>query len=200
MNFLAHLYLSFGDEQITIGNFIADHIKGKSGAMLPPKIKLGINLHRAIDDFTDHHEVVYRTKLRLRPEFRKYAPVIADVYYDHFLAADWNNYSTIPLHQFAISFYQMAHRYHNILPARTQRMLPVMIKHDWLTSYKSVEGIHAVLTGMSHRTTFESGMERAAAELEKNYASYKKEFRDFFPELIHFSKTWIAEMQPPLNG
>jgi acyl carrier protein phosphodiesterase len=197
MNFLAHLYLSFGDEEITIGNFIADHVKGRSASQFPPKIKLGIDLHRAIDEFTDHHEIVYRTKFRLRPEFRKYAPVIADVYYDHFLAADWKNYSSKSLSRFASEFYQMANRYREILPARTSRMLPVMTTHDWLTSYKSLEGIHVILTQMSQRTAFESGMEKASVELEKNYDSYKKEFRDFFPELITFSKKWIAEMQTP---
>jgi acyl carrier protein phosphodiesterase len=57
-----------------------------------------------------------------------------------------------------------------------------------------VEGLHSILTSMSRRTRFESGMENAAAELELNYDLYKKEFREFFPELISFSQSELLRL------
>lgn len=188
MNFLAHLYLSFGDRDIMIGNFIADHIKGRGSENFPPAIQNGILLHRAIDTFTDAHPVVAETKSRLREGFRKYAPVIADVYYDHFLATDWHELSEIPLDEFADSFYKLAFDAFDILPDRTRQMLPIMQSQNWLQRYRTIEGLHTILLAMSRRTPFESNMEHAAAELEKNYHSYQKEFRAFFPELVAFSR------------
>ena len=94
MNFLAHLYLSGNDPLVRLGNFIGDFVKGRDLAdRYEPAIVKGIELHRAIDEFTDQHAIVKQSKMRLRPKYRHYAPVIVDIFYDHFLAAGWDNHS-----------------------------------------------------------------------------------------------------------
>jgi len=191
MNFLAHLYLSGDDNDLKIGNFIADHIKGKTILDLPDGIRNGVLLHRKIDEFTDHHPVVLKSKERLRPRFRKYAPVIADIYYDHFLAVNWEKYSDVSLEKYAQDFYLLTKSYGNILPERTKYMLTHMIAHNWLVNYATLEGIRSVLTGMSRRTSFESGMENAEDELRENYKEYEKEFLIFFEDL----KAYVLEVR-----
>ncbi len=89
MNFLAHIYLSGNQERVMIGNFIGDFVKGKAWEEFDSAIQRGILLHREIDRYTDDHEVVIKTKERLRPKYHHYAPVISDVFYDHFLASLW---------------------------------------------------------------------------------------------------------------
>ncbi len=189
MNFLAHLYLSGDDNDLKIGNFIGDHIKGKTINDLPSGIRQGVLLHRKIDQFTDSHPVVLQSKERLRPGFRKYAPVIADIYYDHFLAVNWNEFSRVGLVSYADDFYRLTSGYDHMLPQRTKVMLTYMISNNWLVSYASMEGIHKVLTGMSKRTSFESGMEKAAEELRANYTYYENEFRIFFKDLESYVLT-----------
>ncbi|MDQ3050104.1 MAG: acyl carrier protein phosphodiesterase [Bacteroidota bacterium] len=196
MNFLAHLYLSGDDADLKIGNFIGDHIKGKTIHLLPSGVKNGVLLHRKIDTYTDQHPVVMQSKLRLRPEFRKYAPVIADIYYDHFLAVNWDRFSDISLQQYASDFYQLTNEYSHILPARTQHMLSYMVTHNWLVSYSTLEGIHKVLNGMSKRTSFNSGMEKAAGELQINYELYQSEFHNFFADL----EKYVLEERKLLKG
>jgi acyl carrier protein phosphodiesterase len=193
MNFLAHLYLSGTDEQIQLGNFIADSVKGKSYLNFPEKVVKGILLHRSIDNFTDKHPIVEVTKKRLRGSFHKYAPVISDIYYDHFLAKYWDEFSEIKLENYALDFYEVLNKNTSILPERTLHLMPHLIKGNWLVSYSSIEGIHRVLSGMSRRTTFVSNMENASAELELNYPYYEQEFRLFFPELVaHSNATRLA--------
>jgi acyl carrier protein phosphodiesterase len=46
MNHLAHLFLSFGDPKIMVGNFIADSVKGKQFLSFAPEIQHGIILHK----------------------------------------------------------------------------------------------------------------------------------------------------------
>ncbi len=96
MNFLAHLYLSGNDEQLMIGNFIADSVKGSSYKNFPDGIKRGILLHRAIDFYSDNHSVFLKSVERLRPNYHKYAGVIVDIFFDHFLAKNWKEYSENP--------------------------------------------------------------------------------------------------------
>ncbi|MBL7914825.1 MAG: acyl carrier protein phosphodiesterase [Bacteroidia bacterium] len=195
MNFLAHLYLSGTDEQIQLGNFIADSVKGKSYLNFPEKVLQGILLHRSIDNFTDNHPIVEITKKRLRGSFHKYAPVISDIYYDHFLAKYWHEFSEINLENYASDFYEVLNANKDILPERTLQMMPHLIKGNWLVSYRSVEGIHRVLSGMSRRTTFVSNMEHAAEELNANYNFYEQEFRHFFPELIAHAKAISSTLE-----
>ena len=186
MNCLAHLYLSGDNPDLKIGNFMADHVKGRAVEAYPEEIRKGIILHRQIDHYTDHHPVVMQSKISLRPSFHKYAPVITDIFYDHFLAKNWDRYHPVPLPEYADAFYRLAEKYHDQLPPRTQNMLHYMTLHNWLVSYASVEGIHRVLTGMSKRTAFESGMEHAADALRGRYAEFEKEFTVFFDDLVGY--------------
>src|SRR5277367_1527199 len=101
MNFLAHLYLSGDNPKIKTGNFIGDFVKGKNLAdRFEKDIAKGIVLHREIDWFTDRHPVVKQSKDRLREKYRHYSGVIVDVFYDHFLARNWINYSSKSLSDF----------------------------------------------------------------------------------------------------
>ena len=106
MNFLAHLFLSDENPEIMVGNFIADMVKGNSFLGYPTTIGKGIRIHRNIDKFTDSHPIVQLSKKRLRPNYRKYAGVIVDMFYDHLLAVDWHTYSPIPLASFAEKAYK----------------------------------------------------------------------------------------------
>src|SRR6266487_5277817 len=88
MNYLAHAYLSFGNNEILIGNMLSDFVKGKTKFSFPLNIQKGIFLHRAIDSFTDIHPVTKHAKQVFKPVTGHYAGVFTDIVYDHFLAAD----------------------------------------------------------------------------------------------------------------
>ena len=188
MNFLAHIYLSGDNNLIKIGNFMADGIRGKHFESYPLEIQKGIILHRAIDTFTDAHPVFRQSTKRLHENYHHYAGVIVDVFYDHFLAKNWNTYSDEKLEDFVSRFYQSLQYNHIILSERTKGMMPYMIEHNWLVSYRTVEGINRILTQMDHRTKNESKMRFATNELSEFYIEFEKEFTEFFKELNAFAK------------
>lgn len=166
-----------------LGNFIADHVKGKEILNYSEAVRDGILMHRAIDTFTDQHQVVKQSIARLRNDFRKYSGVIVDMYYDHFLSAHWNEYSDIDIHTFTRTRYTTLNSFHSILPARSARLLFYMERQNWLLSYSNFEGMQQAFNGMSRRTTFESNMEFAVANLKSDYEEFGNEFRLFFPDL-----------------
>ncbi|MFY0628496.1 MAG: DUF479 domain-containing protein [Reichenbachiella sp.] len=184
MNYLAHLYLSFGEEPIIIGNFIADAVKGKKFNDYPTGIKNGILIHREIDFYTDTHEIVKIGKRRLS-EYRHYSGVIMDVFYDHFLASNWSQYSEIPLKRFTTNHYTLLNNNHDVLPERMKHLLRYMEQGDWLFNYHNFEGIQFALSGMSQRTAFKSGMENAVKNLEKDYDLLQNEFHEFFDDITN---------------
>lgn len=186
MNYLAHLYLSGNNHEIMIGNFIADHVKGKQIEFYDEEVVKGIKLHRMIDEFTDSHKVVEQSKIRLRSEFGKYSPVIVDVFYDHYLAVKWEQYHHEDLSVYANNFYSLLNDNHHRLPVRTQQMIQFMIPQNWLLNYKTIEGINKTLTGMSRRTKFESRMDEAALYLDRYYSEFEGEFDEYFGELRRY--------------
>ena len=188
MNFLAHIYLSFDDDEITVGNFIADSIRSKNYKHLPIKIQKGILLHRAIDSYTDSHAIPKRSSKRLHKNYGHYSMVIVDIFYDHFLAKNWSVYSDVPLDVYVERFYDLLEASYEFLPENIRRMMPYMISDNWLLNYANLEGISRVLNGMNRRTKNKSKMNFAIFDLESHYEEFESEFTAFFEELIIFSK------------
>ena len=184
MNYLAHLYLSFDNEEVLVGNYIADAVKGQQMQQFSAGIQRGIKLHRHIDTYTDNHPVVEHSKSRIRDRYRKYAGVIVDMYYDHFLAANWNDYADQDLLLFTRNAYRKLFKYYMVMPARMKKILPMMAAGNWLASYAKAENIGLALQGMSRRTKFDSGIENGLDELQIHYAELEGDFRQFFPELV----------------
>lgn len=199
MNYLAHIYLSGDNNLVTIGNFIADGIKGKDYKKYPRDIQIGILLHRHIDTYTDAHKTVRLSTKRLHKKYGHYSGVIVDILYDHFLAKNWATYSDVPLEEYTEHFYDSLETYYDILPLRIQKMMPYMLADNWLLSYASIEGISRVLDGMNRRTKNRSSMNEAVVELEEFYTEFENEFSAFFNELIDSSKQKLKDLNQELN-
>ena len=194
MNYLAHIYLSGDNDLVTVGNFIADGIKGKNYKKYPRDLQIGILLHRNIDTYTDAHKTVRISTKRLHENYGHYSGVIVDILYDHFLAKNWSTYCDIPLADYVDTFYDSLEDNYSVLPSRIQKMMPYMVSDNWLLSYASIEGIARVLEGMNRRTKNRSGMDKAVNELEFFYKEFETEFSSFFDELIVFSKEKLKEL------
>lgn len=193
MNFLAHLHLSGDSEELKIGNFIGDFVKGKDLETYEPQIKKGIQLHRAIDLFTDNHPVVGKSKAILREKYRHYAGVIVDVYYDHFLASNWKRFDERPLEQYAQESYDLIQANFSRIPEKVHHLLFYMKRDDWLSNYKYVDGIRQALTGMSRRTRFDSKMDEAHIELVAHHSIFESHFLDFYTDLQGEVRRFLKE-------
>ena len=195
MNYLAHIYLSNEEEEITLGNFIADGVKGKKYVQFPLGIQQGILLHRAIDSYTDAHPIVRKSTKRLHKKYSHYSGVIVDILYDHFLAKNWTQYHSVPLHKYTENFYNLINSNFDRLTPRIQKMMPYMIEQNWLLSYASIDGIGKILDQMNRRTNNQSKMNLAVIELTKYYKEFEEEFTLFFEDLKKYSKNKITELK-----
>ena len=125
MNYLAHIFLSGENPNVMIGNFMADSIKGSRHDAYPAEIQKGILLHRQIDTTTDAHPAFRQSTKRLHKNYGHYSGIIVDIFYDHFLAKNWADYSDIPLADYIESFYKLLRDNTELLPHNIQKMAPI---------------------------------------------------------------------------
>lgn len=186
MNYLAHLYLADDDPESVIGSLMGDFVKGRVDPARPPAVRRAILQHRRIDSFTDAHDLVKRSKRRISPEFRRYAGILIDVFYDHFLATEWREYAEVPLGEFVGDVYEQVNRHLPTLPLRMQASMRYMVANDLLMAYQTVDGIGQALRGIETRLRRPSRLGDAVAELENTYSTLRADFTEFFPQLIRF--------------
>ena len=190
MNFLAHLYLSDGHEHLLVGNFLADYLKNREVAALPRPVQEGVRLHRLIDSFTDRHPAVLDSVKLLRPQHRKFAPVVLDVCLDFVLAKNWGRYSDVPLPTFTSAVYEVLAKNISLMPPFLQERLPGMIAADWLLSYGTEEGLRYTFSRMQLRTRYPRFFDRAVDNFLADYQLHERNFNLFFPDLIAAVKDW----------
>lgn len=195
MNFLAHTFLSGDSDEILIGNFIADFIKGNHFEDYTATIVDGIFLHRKIDSYTDQHPIVKQSVHRLRPDYSKYSGVIVDIYYDHFLATNWVKYTNVSLKEHCDKVYEVFQKNHDILPPRVQEILPHMVNHNWLENYAHLENIEKALIRVGQRAKYNPNIERAIHNLEKDYQYFDEEFQKFFPDLVNHVNQFLSHLR-----
>ena len=197
MNFLAHTYLSGCNEEIIVGNFMGDYVKGRNYLLFPEQVKKGILIHRDIDTFTDMHPITRRNKQRVAEKYHKYAGIIIDIFYDHFLAALWDRYSDIPLHVFVNRTYDLLKRNYKVLPEAIKKWFPTFLENNWMMAYQSVDGIELVLERMSATTSLPNHAGYAVEVLAEQYAFFQEDFLEFFPLMVEFLE---EKYQISING
>jgi acyl carrier protein phosphodiesterase len=193
MNYLGHLYLAEDNPASLVGNFLGDFVKGAIRTDLPDEIRYGIALHRKVDVFTDSHEVFRASLRRITTTRRRFAGIMMDMFYDHFLAKNWQQFSQIPLQQFSENVYVALLEHHALLPDRLKRMLPYLIEENWLVSYREIASIDRALNRLSKRFKRENTLLNSAEELEANYQELEGDFYRFFPDLIQFVQQQRSE-------
>jgi len=195
MNYLAHAYLSFSQPEITVGNMISDHIKGKKQFDYPPVIQKGIKLHRAIDDFTDMHPVTKELKTFFRPQYRLYSGAFADVVYDHFLANDTEEFASEGiLKQFSGTTYAVLEMNMENLPASFQQVFPYMKQYDWLYNYRFKWGIERSFGGLVRRAAYLTESRIAFDVFNEHYDAMQACYAAFFPSLKSFANHQLSQL------
>jgi acyl carrier protein phosphodiesterase len=187
MNYLVHLYLAGSDESSIIGNFIADHVKGSHWKNYSEGIQAGIKMHRAIDNFTDHHPLILEVKKYFSGDFGIASGILIDVFFDHLFALEWvKNKSEQDLQDFVNKTHTILLKHRGILPEKSQRFLGYMLDYNILFEYHRIEGIEQTLRGLSRRLKDRFRLWEAIPIFIENEKSMTKKYTNFKVDL--FSK------------
>lgn len=186
MNFLAHLCLSGDDSEIRIGNYIADSVKGKKYNNYSRGVRFGILLHRKIDTFTDNHIIVKKIVEKFRPAYGKFSGAVIDMLFDHFLAKNWNKYSSKTLTDYSKEVYQSIEENFDILPEKIQYFSKFFIKRDRLNCYADLDCFEDVLLKMGIHTSLPEKSKEGMKIIKENYDEFQSDFDTFFSDILAY--------------
>ena len=190
MNFLAHSYLSFSEEQL-VGNMIADFVKNRDVARLPESIQKGIKLHRAIDTFTDAHSLIHEAKAPFRPLVRLYSGAFVDVAFDYFLANDTTENSQREWQEHSRRVYAVLRRYEEFLPEVFKKVLDKMQQDDWLYNYRNEWGIEYSFRNVVNKAQFLDKTTNVFPAFLANKDFLREKYEIFFPEIKSFAQDFV---------
>ncbi len=186
MNYLGHMVLSGVDEKILLGNFLGDHVCNKTLHLYDSSIQKGIELHREIDLFTDSHPISRELRAMLFDEYRHRSRVILDLFYDHFLAADFRDFHGVSISDYVVKVSDILQNQLHLMPESAKHYFMAMEKYGWLEGYASIDGIRLILNQMSRRKNMDP-MGPSVEVLKKHYPHFKAQTHAFLHEAIaHF--------------
>jgi acyl carrier protein phosphodiesterase len=190
MNFLAHLYFAENNPDCMLGSLMGDFVKGRLMDDYPEDVKTGITKHRLIDKYTDAHPVVKQSKQRISKERRRFAGIMIDVFYDYFLANNWETFSQVALEQFISNCYVHLNQPASFpVPSNLSGFIRQMAAENTLQSYGTLNGIDQTINRLSRRIRFENKLHGGMEELIDNKTLLEQDFLRFFPDLIRYTKT-----------
>ena len=183
MNFLARLTLSHFDTDLQAGNFLGDFVKGKAIKKLPAGVQRGIDMHRAIDAMTDTDPGVKSLNHLLSDRHGRYASVITDIGFDYFLYLNWERFGPLEFDAFRVGTYWALHARRDAMSVRVQGYIEGMLKYDWLTFYKSKEGMAHVFKGLHLRLSKPELLSGVNESLIEYHDEFNQTFLTLFPKL-----------------
>lgn len=188
MNYLVHLYLAGADPELQLGGLMGDFVKGPIPDRYPEKLARGLHLHRRIDSLAQNSQHTRQSRQRLRPKFGHGRGIIVDIFYDHFLANAWSEYSQEPLPDYASRIYQLLADNHPQLPDQLQQIAPRMAQDNWLVSYRQRVVVARALNRIAQRLSKPLPLGEATDDLAAHEALFQQDFKNFMAEATAFAK------------
>ena len=174
---------------------ISDYVKGKQQFNYSKEIQQGIQLHRAIDSFTDLHPATKLAKKIFQSEVNTYSGAFVDIVYDYFLANDKQIFkSDLELQLFATKTYSSLEPYVEIFPEKFKKMFPYMMAQNWLYNYKSDFGIEQSFRGLTNRAKYINKEHKTFDIFLQNKSMLQNCYDDFFQDVSKFVQSKIENL------
>jgi len=195
MNYLAHAFLADTGDEFLIGSLLGDLVKGKPQNRYNHDILEGIIFHRKVDTYADHHRMTLASKKLFSGPQRRYAGIILDIFYDHFLSKHWKRYGNKELTDFTARVYAILQNHYVILPKRLKEALPRMVEQNWLASYVDLAGVEITLERISRRLRNGTNLRDSIEEIKIRYDSLEKNSHVFFQDLISYCADYLVSIR-----
>jgi len=184
MNHLAHALLADPEPPQLLGNLFGDAVHGPlSGIALPAGVLEGVRRHRQIDAFTDQHPASIDLRKLFPGALRRYAGIVLDVAFDHYLIRRWPRFCDADRESFTLEVYSAMHQNPALLPDPVQPIASRMIARDFLNRCETMDGVMSVLAYIDRRLSRGFDLSAARRTLEAHDQTLEERFTEVFTDV-----------------
>jgi len=194
VNLLAHAFLANGDPERIVGQLCGDFVRGSNLADFPPAIQSGIRCHRAVDSYTDKHPDNLVARNLFTVPHRRFAGIVVDVVYDHFLAKEWQSYCEIPLQDYTTLVNATLKQHQGLLPAGLVRFSQLLASEDTLQRNLHRDHIELTLQRIAGRSTSLAPLATVSGAMWAQETALKSTFDSFFPQLVSYTRSYQKKL------
>jgi acyl carrier protein phosphodiesterase len=177
-----------------IGAFLGDFVKGPLVSQRSLLIEQGIWHHRQLDAWSNQHIGLRGAAEAFGEDHRRVAPILLDLFIDHFLCHHWHQHASLSLQEFSNNFYNAMTAKFSILPDRAKNWLLYAKEHDLLAGYGDINRLRNIVKSMDERRRKPLGLSAAFDAGIDNYSKLEKEFHQVFPDIIQYANSLNNEL------
>lgn len=196
MNFVAHAHLAGAEPEIIAGSVVGEYIKGSQLDHLPASFVAGVRLHRATDVHTDQHPWVKQCIANLPTQYRRFAGIVLDIWFDHLLIQHWTEFSNQDFAAFTKQTYHHITPYIHLAAEKHQVILQRMQQYDWFHAYQQASGVELACERLQHRLRGRADLV-SIFHLVANDAAIQQGFVPFYQSQLAFCQQWRVQNIEP---
>ena len=185
--------MAWPDPLLVTGALEGDFLKGKIPNDLPRGLAIGIQLHRHVDAFTDSHELIFQLKSEFNGPLRRYAGILIDLCFDHYLSKNWEKFNSLSLTTFSQEIIVQLEKNRPLLSGRAYEMCVFLKKHKLLENVIEWEQI----LNSAYRTGKRLKVENPFIDIERTLtlldSKIEAVFMAFYPKLMARSSHFLQE-------
>ncbi len=118
---------------------------------------------------------------RLQPRYRRFAGIMLDVIFDHFLSRHWQSFHDDSLENFSHAVFLIFHQAE--LSGEARRQAINLSRYNVFVNYQHWATVEAALESISQRIKRANPMADAVPELLSHYDDLERVLIDFYPLL-----------------
>ncbi len=187
MNFLGHCLITQFNPEFISGNLAGDHFKGDLSLFteIPPRIKIGIEIHRFIDSYTDNSPHIQKVaKIFQEGGIKRISYIASDIILDHFISKNWGKFSPFPLSYFIEVIHQETAKDLHFFPEKFKFIFGKMVEKEWLSRYIEEDGIELTLYKFEQRIPFINNLHDSFLIYKTNQNEIESYYNLFINEIM----------------
>lgn len=190
MNFIINAFKAEESRDRILGVLLTELSKISNYKKFNNDVIEGIILNKKIKTLAIEHPRMHTSMNRLRMKNKKNNFAIIEVFFDHFLAKNWESFSNEPYDVFAAKIHNALIKNLTSLPNSTIAKFPEILSKSWLDNYKTIDGVHTIIRKLTHTSRLGVNSEESIFDLMENYSSFQNDFMFFMKDM---------EKETPLN-
>ena len=192
--------LAFDDPALLAGQVAGDFVRGRDLSAFPPRLALGLRLHRRIDALSDAHPRLAAARAGFEPALRRHAGIVIDVVFDHHLARRWPHPGgrDLPEHAGWVDAALARHRPH--LPPSAARPADFLSREPLLAGNVERAAVTRTLRRLSRRSPRMAPLALAAERTDALVERLEAPFVELWPELERAAHRALRELEAESAG